>query len=533
MNIKQIMHRFLRSKNMHLKKKKDIKKVYLFYNKNFNFTIKTIFNVIDQLGKNLNKILKLKKSKNYWRYVLSPYISYIVSVTLPIFLYLKKNNTKTKSYNSSYFNKVVIRNFEDLGKLVTNYEFSKEILLSAIYKNNSLFKDSSVDLRIKKNKKKNLIEKFYLTFVKVFIKKVYLIDNITIKNIIYNLFYRKVFIYSLNKINYTSTLKKNTVLRKQIKIVFKKNILQNYYIEKLIQFTLPLTFLEDFKVIQQTLNKKKYNFKVLMSSGAIWSNDIARILSAELKERKCKIKIFQHGGAYSLKNDIINFFDKYLADIFYCWGPPLSKKEKRILPIEINKMANINKSYNDRIIMPLSLPSHLFGPLSSGYTNSVYDIYINDLDIFLENLNQQILKKITLRFQPQLYKNIYSRKEIIKYFSKKYKDIKIIEQPKYSFKKDLINYKFCIITLDSTTFLEALSSNIKFICFWRKDFNVHHSKFKKIYNKLYSSNLFFDEPEKAAKYVNKQFLKKNGDCQKKDTNLISYLRKELYNSHYS
>ena len=280
------------------------------------------------------------------------------------------------------------------------------------------------------------------------------------------------------------------------------------------------------------MNQKNYNFKILKSSGNLWSSDNARILSAELKEQQCKIQVFQHGGSYGLKNDTVNFFDKYLSDIFYCWGPPLSKKEKRIHPLELSRINNINKNYNNRIIVPISLPSHLLKEISSGYACQVYDIYLNDLDIFLKNLDKPILEKVTLRLQPQNFKNIFSRKELIKYFSKKYKEIEIIE-PEHNFKEDLKNYKFCVITIDSTTFLETLSSNIEFICFWRKNYTILHNKFKKIYNKLYSSNLFFEDPKIAAEMVNKIFFEKSKNHKKNNEKIISYLRKELCNLPHS
>ena len=54
---------------------------------------------------------------------------------------------------------------------------------------------------------------------------------------------------------------------------------------------------------------------------------------------------------------------------------------------------------NDKIILPMSLPSHILSPISSQYGGSVYDIYVSDLNIFLNlrtklNLHIIMMNKI-------------------------------------------------------------------------------------------------------------------------------------------
>jgi putative transferase (TIGR04331 family) len=521
---------FIRSKLPKIKSEKIIKKIHLFKNKNYNFSIKTTFFVIDQLGESLNKILNLKKSQNYWRYILSPYVSWIVFVTLPIFLYSKRK--KINTYYSSYLHKLIIKDFDDLNKNITNLKFNKEIFSLCLFDNKYKPKFDYISYKVKKKEKKNFIKKTYDFFIRIFIKKVYLIANLNLKNIVFHLFFYKSFVYSLRGKYEISTFTKNIKLREQIKINLKNNLLKKYNIEKLIQCTLPVTYLENLKEISLSINPEKYKFKLLQSSGELWANDYARILAATLKEQKCKTEIFQHGGAYGSIRSTINFFDKYLADKFYCFGPPLSKKEERTKSINLIRNNNINKSSNNRIILPLSLPSHLLTTISSDYAAEVFDLYLKDLVIFLKNLNESNLKKITLRLQPQPFNKIYGRRELKRYLSKKFKHIEIIE-PMHGFKEDLKIYSLCIVTIDSTIFLETLCSNINFICFWRRDYNKLNNKFKKIYNRLYSSKLFYDDPALAARYLNENLNENCGLNLINKNQLQIYLKKKLCNIYHS
>ena len=150
-----LLNLFIKSKLPKIKSEKIIKKIFLFKNKNYNFSIKTTFFVIDQLGENLNKILNLKKSRNYWRYILSPYVSWLVFSTLPIFLYSKRK--KFKPYNSSYLYKLIIKDFDDLTTNITNLKFTKEIFSLCFFDNKYKPKFDYISHKVKKKEKRNFI----------------------------------------------------------------------------------------------------------------------------------------------------------------------------------------------------------------------------------------------------------------------------------------------------------------------------------------------------------------------------------------
>ena len=219
-----LLNLFIKSKLPKIKSEKIIKKIFLFKNKNYNFSIKTTFFVIDQLGENLNKILNLKKSRNYWRYILSPYVSWLVFSTLPIFLYSKRK--KFKPYNSSYLYKLIIKDFDDLTTNITNLKFTKEIFSLCFFDNKYKPKFDYISHKVKKKEKRNFIKKVYDYFIKTFIKKVYLIANLNLKNIVFFLFFYKSFVYSPRGKHEISTFIKNIKLREQIKINLKNNLLK-------------------------------------------------------------------------------------------------------------------------------------------------------------------------------------------------------------------------------------------------------------------------------------------------------------------
>ena len=71
------------------------------------------------------------------------------------FYILKKISKKPKSYKSSYLNKLIINQFEDIVNLSANYEFNKEIFLGTIYDNKYISKfNNNYHKKIKMKEKK-------------------------------------------------------------------------------------------------------------------------------------------------------------------------------------------------------------------------------------------------------------------------------------------------------------------------------------------------------------------------------------------
>jgi putative transferase (TIGR04331 family) len=498
--------------------------------KNFDFKLKLFDKsilitdeIINQLSFQLNILLKKNKSHNYWKIILTPYVSWIVSITYPLYVLIEKRKIKKKKI---YFKKKFpqIRSFEEFSNLTTSYEFNKYIFFLLMQKNQIKF-----FLQKKKRVDENylFLKKVYSRIVEKFSKKIFLLKFITLKNIIYHLIYYRTFPYAVYFKKKILPLNLNINLRKSIKINFKNNYLKNYNIENIIQSTLPTNYLENFDKNLDSLNLKN-NFTIVKNIGEIWSNDYSRFLVAE-KLKDIKIISYQHGGSYEAKLDMVQYYERRICDEFLCWGPIKNKnKEKKIIPINLQRIKNCNLSKINKIILPMSLPSHILSPISSQYGGSVYDIYINDLNIFLNHLDSEVKKRIVIRLQPQSYKNIYGRSKIIKDL-KQNNHVEIIE-PNYNFKKDLINYSFCVTTVDSTNFLETLVSNIPFICYWNKNFTIHHSKSKNIYNRFYKSKLFCDSPIKASNELNKIFFNKEKFWRSKSIiNTTKYLRKNLCN----
>ena len=505
--------------NINIHKEKEL---FNFKSKLFNKSILITDKIINQLSRELNILLNKNKSLDYWRIILTPYVGWIVSITYPLYVLIEKKKLKKKTYLKKKFPQ--IESFKEFSNLTTDYEFNKYIYFLLLQKNQMKFFSK------KKNKVNEdcfFLKKIYLNLVEKFSKKIFLLKNITLKNIIYHLIYYKTFSYStyLKKKILPSNL--DIQLRKKIKIDLKENRLKNYNIENIIQSTLPTNYLENFDYNLNSLNLKN-NFKIIKNIGEIWSSDYSRFLVAE-KLKDVKIITYQHGGSYEAKFDMVQHYEKKNCDKFLCWGPIKNKKkEKKIIPTNLKRIKNCNQSNIDKIILPMSLPSHILSPISSQYGGSVYDVYISDLNIFLNYLDKEIKKRIVIRLQPQSYKEIYGRSKIIKDLKQK-NQIEIIK-PNYNFKKDLINYSFCVTTVDSTNFLETLVSNIPFICYWNKDFTIHHDKSKNIYNKFYKSKLFYDNPIKASKELNKIFFNKKRFWNDKSiVNTTKYLKKSLCN----
>ena len=60
--------------------------------------------------------------------------------------------------------------------------------------------------------------------------------------------------------------------------------------------------------------------------------------------------------------------------------------------------------------------------------------------------------------------------------------------------------------MDSTVFLQSLASSCPTIGVWKKTTTVHRQNSKKDYQDLLKKNVIFNDFEKAAKFINKNYF---------------------------
>ena len=111
---------------------------------------------------------------------------------------------------------------------------------------------------------------------------------------------------------------------------------------------------------------------------------------------------------------------------------------------------------------------------------------------FQNRLKNEVIKNLSIRLHPT---------DKISRYKKSFDSIKI-----YDGKENIIQFlqklKLCIITYNATTYLHTFALNIPTIIYFDKDDVLFRKNVDKYFNYLREANILFDEPNKAAEFIN-------------------------------
>lgn len=457
----------------------------------------------------LNKTHNINKNEKFWKLILFPYINKLITIVLETEAILKKININQFSefhVKEPNFRNINIQNYSDFTVFIDTVEaraWITSIILKVKKKNKIKIVSKKKNIKIsKKNKKKylkkNILINAYNNFVLKYFTKFYFLETLSLKSfLIVILRYKCVplLLFKQSKQN-----KINLDFRKKIIFNLKyKNYNKIFTI--LMKFLTPISYLEGFYQIQKDANfiNNKSNIKIF-DDGVYDNFDIAKFIVAKLKENKNnKFNMMQHGGGYCHKINSNVLMEKEISDIHYTWGKPIFKNQKQFLSPQIKSFINLPKKYERRIIMPISLPALFTKNMSTVIGGKSYEHYFNDLILFLSKLKPSIIDKIVFRFQDG--SKYFDYDKIIK---NKFPSIKI-SYGKEPFKFELMRCNLCICTANATTVLQSFTSGVPTLMFWRKNYYESANFLKRNYALFSKDKIFYDDPVKAAKYLNNNY----------------------------
>ena len=460
--------------------------------------------ILDQVTIVFNDIFSENNSKDYWRIILSSWLTKFVSFILEteaIVNDLKKKIDYVEISNLE-FSCIISESYQDFINK-SDEDFFRKILILIIIKHKKIkIKGLKNNFILKEQKtnivKNNLFIDTYNSLAKFFFKDFYIVDQLSI-NTFYNSFKMKRVPLCINKYIAGKRFDKNKRKKIQIKI-FSKDKFITSSIKELFNLLLPKSYFENYHLLKKDLRLKN---STIISDGLHIHSDIVKIFIANFKKVKSnKYFILQHGGGYLCKYHSSHELELKTADVFYSWGKPIAKNEKQSNSPHIKNFVNISKLLDDKIIIPLYFPRKYTHNMTSIIGGKQYEENLSDLYIFLRNLNADILKKITLRLPPS-EKHIL---DFIKFIKNKFPNINI-SHGKKSFKEDLKRYSLFVTNTYATTLLQASTSNIPMIFFWRKNHYRLNQKTDFIFNQLKKKKIFYHSPVNAAQFINKHYYK--------------------------
>ena len=481
------------SKNF-LKYTPNYKKLDFYQNNNIFF-----------LAKKLNFYHKVKFSNHFWKIVLYPWVhsfSHILYDRYSIInklVYLK--NVDFFLVQNRNLDKLVFDNFLDCEENFSTDIFNNNIffqLLKIMSPKKIKFFRGKKNFKNKiKNYKKNTNKKKYLPLFAN--KKVVFFDSHLSLKKNYKLYLKYFFYNNLEKSIKNSSLDLNfrdhyIKNNSQIKLTFQK-ILNNLSIKYL-----PKSYLENFNFYKskKMLDELSLNPSVVVTSIAHITDDMFKIWYGHVKEKNKKTKLFvlQHGSEYFLKEEGNTDLTYNLCDKKLNWGSFSSNKKKNI-----STGANLNLEYkkitnnNIKILYVCSeFPIYNFTKHSVNSGPNFVD-HILLQENFLKNLNIKVKNKIEIK--PFFFNFGWN---VIKRIKKIDKRFKIIREK--NIKKIYQNYDLIICSAPSTNLVETVYLNIPTITLFKQGTWKLNSKTKNIFSKLKKNNIYFDDPLKAANYLN-------------------------------
>ena len=491
------------NKNTRIKKlyAKNLSKTYL--NNLNSFVLKKFYSYKKQLVLKLNKYHSLSESDIYWGKIIDIWLIEIIFI-------LKLRLDEMKSYNKNLFYIYSTkRNFElpfSSSSIYTTCSFSSDInqfiyLKIAEIFNMPIKKVMDNDYKVTKNIEKinfnKLIYYFFFNYVKL-LKPAVLVDSY------FNWREKiKIFILSGGKIIFVNSNNFFYVQKNKININFKYRSTLKFKIKDdfdrvfnaTIQVFFPISFLEGFKFIKKSISNYSVNIKKIGSAICSFCNDFYNILVAEMYKNKKNCILFAHGESDDIRSfDIRNSLAIKNSDLHVTYG------NKNGYGISNLRRLNNFFEHKKKYVLFISQNSIIHRinnfPILSNFEDSL------EKNIsFYKNLDRNIKSKFILRISPSSHQ--YENKSIIaqNIIKNKFKDV--IIDTKTDIKKLFLRSAVVISSYISTNVFESLYIDKPTIIITDLNKYNFNSKAYLFFSTLQEAGLIYDDPKKAALFLNK------------------------------
>ncbi len=482
--------------------KKKIYEIDQYYKK---FKLSVFDNLIGQL----NIYHGRDYSKRYWQIILEPWYTHFFETILYRWK-IVEGIINSKTYlNSKFIDFINDPIFFDYDHFIdeacsddhyNQYLFQKMINYLNINKNIKIVYGPKYEFKIKKKKIKKNLNFFNFFFSKLFKSKKYYFDlSIGIKKYVFlNLFLKdfpfkdkNTFSKNKNNILFNKMSPINLEKRNKIKISLNPNSEFEKFFLSIIKLQIPISFLEDFKKINEYLEKEViFKPRCIISDMNYASNTTFKIWLANSHLNGTKIIITDHGGSYGLLNG--EFINEQISDRSFRYFR--SKFENSLHVPVIHKLQKRKKNFLSKLLI-------------ISYSVHKYPHYVTTLPVSGQVLDQITMVKDFYENLPKdIKENFFIRPYQIKgwNFNNRYKDIfknKVLIK-----KKDYVNVyqnsKIIISTYPKTSFYESFLSGPSILLTNLNYFKIKDD-FDELHDVLKKNNMLFESSLDASNFVKK------------------------------
>lgn len=235
----------------------------------------------------------------------------------------------------------------------------------------------------------------------------------------------------------------------------------------------------------------------IFDSNGYWADDIFKIYTAEKASKESRLVLGQHGGSFgyalrSLQQDHMI----EVADYFISWGWDSSTSEK-VLPIgRLKPVPKAQPGVTGDIILPLAdFPGYPYDSSSMPIGRKASLEYIDDQISFAKFLAPRLRQRLHIRLYAKDRGNL-TRDRLEE------AGIGEVENADTPLSQRLKGGRICVVTYNSTIFLETLAANFPTVCFWRSHTWEILPEFEAEFEKLVKVGILHRSPESAAKFLN-------------------------------
>jgi putative transferase (TIGR04331 family) len=292
----------------------------------------------------------------------------------------------------------------------------------------------------------------------------------------------------------------NVENRRMLKGIHLNNDEFELLLIKLLPEDLPVCFIESYEFIK---NIAQYEYprktKVIYSANSWYFDEPFKQWSALSAEQGTVLVGAQHGGNYgSLAFMNGELHELMITDRYYSWGWSRSDFTSKVIPMPSSKLTNrslIGASNKKEGILYVGTiyPRYL---MQFPTTIVEFNKYVNSQLLFANAISPAIRSQMRVRLHREDHGWDFSKR-----WKEHYPEVSL-EKWDVSFLKSLKNSRLYVCDHLSTTFLEALSSDIPTILFWNYNSHELKTEAKPFYEELRAVEILHDTPESAANLIN-------------------------------